>query len=693
MSITTEYPLYLIIFCLIFGAICARVLYRKKSVDFSKPLKIALAFFRFSVITLLSFFLLNPLLKTIFREVEKPLIVIAQDNSESLIAGKDSAFYREEYKTKINALINDLSEKYEVKAFSFGEKISENISFDFNEKQTDISEMLDEIHTRYSNRNIGAVILASDGIFNKGANPFYISSKLKSPVYTIALGDTSIKKDLILKNVLYNRIAYLGNKFPVEVIISANELSGKNTQLKISKNDEIVFTQPVEITSQSFNISIPVQIEAKQKGIQKYKIHLSNLENEASYANNIFEIYVDVIDGKQKILVIANSPHPDIRALRETIENSDNYEVDVKLANEIKIAETKSYNLIILHQIPSLKNPVVNLIQAISQEKIPLLFILGSETEWNGFNNQQTGLNISGGRGKMNESQPLIAQKFSLFTLSDELKTYAKNFPPMQTPFGNYKISPSVNILFYQKIGMVETQQPLVFFNSFSEKKVGVIAGEGLWRWRLNDFVQHGNQNIFNEFTLKTVQYLALKENKNRFRISGKNIFMENEQIVFDAELYNESYELINEPEINFEIINEEEKKFPFAFGRIEKAYHLNAGIFPTGNYKYETLTKIGENILSTKGEFSVSPVQVEKINSVADHQLLFSIAKKSGGEMLYPSQIPEISKIIDERKDITSVSYTHTNLSDFINVKWIFFLLFFLLSAEWFIRKRNGSY
>lgn len=692
MTITTEYPVWLIIFCLASGALCSAILYRKNP-DFPLWTKILLAFSRFSVISFLAFFLLNPLLKTIFKEIEKPVIVIAQDNSRSLVTGKDSAFYQGEYRPKLEELISSLESEYEVKTFSFGEKVTENIPWDFREKQTDISQMLDEIHTRYSNRNVGAVILASDGIYNKGANPVFSSSKIKFPLYAIALGDTSATRDLVLKKVMYNRIAYLGNRFPLEILIEARELEGKTTQLRISRGKETVFSKAIEIAGNPFHLSVPVQLDADQKGIQRYTVRLSTMEEETNFSNNVFDVYIDVLDGRQKIVMLVNSPHPDIRALRETIESSDNYETDVFYVKNFRASDIKKYNLAILHQVPSVKNPAGNLLQSISQEKIPVLFILGGETDWNGFNNQQTGVIISGARGKTTESQPLLNKNFALFTLGEEARNYFRYFPPLQTPFGNYKLTPSANVLFYQKVGMVETGQPLVFFNSVSDKKNAVIAGEGLWRWRLNDFAQHKNHVIFNEFILKTVQYLALKENKNKFRITGKNNFLENEPVAFDAELYNESFELINEPEINVEIINEEEKKFPFVFSKTDNAYRLEAGVFPVGNYRYEARAKVADKILSATGEFSVSPIQVEAVTTVADHQLLFNLAEKHDGRMLFPGQLAEIPGLLESREDIASVSYTQKKLSDFINLKWIFFLLLALLSMEWLIRKRNGSY
>jgi len=67
--------------------------------------------------------------------------------------------------------------------------------------------------------------------------------------------------------------------------------------------------------------------------------------------------------------------------------------------------------------------------------------------------------------------------------------------------------------------------------------KKGVLAAEGIWKWRLFDFLQNKNHDIFEEVLGKTIQYLTLKEDKRRFRISlDKNIFNENEPIILDAE-------------------------------------------------------------------------------------------------------------------------------------------------------------
>ena len=694
INLITEYPIWFIFFCFLLGALYAFVLYRKDKLlaDVSKWTKRILAAFRFLAVSVLAFLLLGPLLKTIFREVEKPVIIIAQDNSESILIGKDSVFYKTEYKEKLEELINNLQNKFDVKSYSFGDEITNAIDLSFHEKQTGISDLLEEIYNRYSNRNVGAIVIASDGIYNKGSNPVYASSKIKFPIYTIALGDTSVKKDIILTKVAHNRLAYLGNSFPLEIIAEARKCKGNNMQLTIYKGKELLFSKKMDINSDNFTQTIPVLLEAKEAGIQRYKVRLSRVEEEVSFANNEQDIFIDVLDGRQKILILANAPHPDITALKQSMELNDNYEVTVALANDFN-QSLKDYNLVVLHQLPSLTNPIVKIIEDLVKNNTSRLFILGNHSSLNYFNNLQTGLTITGNAGKQNESQAFLTDNFTLFTLNENTLNSVKKFPPLITPFGNYKVSGASHALLNQRIGIVDTKEPLVLFNAAEQSKTGVIAGEGIWRWRMADYSENQNHDVFDELISKMVQYLSVKVDKSHFRVLTKNNYYENEAVEFDAELYNDSYELINEPEVSMTIINSDNKKFPYVFNKTTNAYHLNAGILPVGDYRYEARVKAGDKILTEKGEFSVSPLQVESINTVADHQLLYNLAQQHMGEMVYKNELNQLEEMLINREDIKPVSYTQQKLNEMINLKWVFFLILVLLSFEWFIRKRSGAY
>ena len=194
INITTDYPIWMILFCFLLGAIYAGVLYYKESKldTIAKWLKNSLLIFRFLTVSIIAFLLLSPFIKTIFNKTEKPIIIFAQDNSNSLLIHQDSAFYANNYLKELNALKEKLEKDYEVKSFTFGEKVKEEGTIDFAEKTTNIAELFEAVETKFYNRNIGALILSSDGVYNEGFNPVYSAENTNYPIYIIALGDTII---------------------------------------------------------------------------------------------------------------------------------------------------------------------------------------------------------------------------------------------------------------------------------------------------------------------------------------------------------------------------------------------------------------------------------------------------------------------------------------------------------------------
>jgi hypothetical protein len=188
------------------------------------------------------------------------------------------------------------------------------------------------------------------------------------------------------------------------------------------------------------------------------------------------------------------------------------------------------------------------------------------------------------------------------------------------------------------------------------------------------------------------VQYLAAKNDRKQFRATAaKNVFNENESVVIDAELYNESYELINEPDATVIIRNEDGDEFPFQFTKTTNSYILDASYFPEGNYSFDASVNYNNKTLKDNGAFSILPVKLEALNTTANHKLLNQLAVQSGGEMIYPDQINQLQNLIAQNTSSKPVMHEITKTQSIINLRWVFFIILGLLSLEWVIRKYNG--
>jgi hypothetical protein len=247
-------------------------------------------------------------------------------------------------------------------------------------------------------------------------------------------------------------------------------------------------------------------------------------------------------------------------------------------------------------------------------------------------------------------------------------------------------------VLFYQQIGYVKTQVPLVFFVKSNRQQTGYFCGEGFWKWRLQNYLLKQNHDVTNDLMSKIVQLLASKNDNSLFRVNSvKKKFFENEKIELDAELYNESYELINQPDVSLEVKDSKGKLFQYTFSKTEKNYHANLGTMPVGTYTYIAKVTSGNNTYNKTGQFIVAALQAELIETKANHQLLNNIALQSGGQLFYKNQLAELEKAIEQNENIKPVIYKQNEVKELLNLKWIFFVILGLLSLEWFIRKWNG--
>jgi hypothetical protein len=688
VSFSIAYPWWFIALCLVAGLLVALFLYYKKRSSFATSLSYWLAAFsRFAAFSLLAFMLLSPILKLNTSKTEKPIIFYVQDNSSSqkmAFRKIDSASFRKNIENELDILRKD----YTVKTFSFGNDLHDTASYTYNEKLSDISNALEKVITSHENENVGAIILSSDGIYNKGNNPALSSPAFAGSMYTIGIGDTTSQKDAAIMRVYANKIVYLGDKFSLRTDVSAFGASGSNMQLSVFSHtaNRVISTQNITATNNRFSKNTESILDANAPGIHHYTITVSKLSDEQNITNNAQDIYVEVIDAKEKVLIVCNSPHPDVNAIQQAIAQNKNYKVDITTAERMN-KKVSDYNLIILHNIPSVNYNGNSIIDAARNNNISVWYIVGSQTAIPLLNNAQSCVQI-GANGSLVDILPTVNNSFNYFTLLTPATI--NQMPPLTSPAGNYKIGTQAQTLMYQR----GTQNALWTLQQGSNARISVLVGEGLWRWRLYNYKQYKNYNVVDDYINKTIKYLSVKNDKQPFRATiQKSIFAESEPIIVDAELYNNSYELINSPDVTLQVVDADNKKYTFTMNKNDRSYSLNIGTLAAGSYNYAASTSYNGQQYSSNGSFKVIAQNIEDMNTTADFGILNQLAKNYNGEFLQANQVGTLSEKIKANKSIKNVLRTELKTNPLIDWKWIFAVILALLALEWYLRKRNGSY
>ena len=696
-NIIFQYPKWYILFCIALGVLFALAMYLKdgRFKEQAAWFKWILGFLRAGAVSILAFLLLSPLIKSILENQRNPIIIMMEDSTESISqALKNNAT---SYNQQLDGLENGLKEKFDVKRFHFGDTVETGKADSLDSKVSNISNAIKYISENYGDQNVGAIILSSDGIYNEGSNPIYQKSEINAPIYTIALGDTSKRKDLVIKDVFFNKIVYLNDQFTIQVDVAATNCSNQQTVLQVSEVYEGGKTklkeEKINIKGTEFFTSKDITLKANKSGIIKYQVKLSTVNGETLVSNNTKDIYVEVLDARQKILLLANAPHPDIAALKSSILNNKNYTLDVAFAKR-KDVNVNDYNMVIFHNLPSQKHTIDSYISTLNKKRTPRLFVVGKQTDLASYNRQQDVLNIGGDNTQSDDVQANFRSSFSSFTVDEELQRIVSKFPPLIAPFGKYTAGAKTNVLLDQKIGRVDTDYPLLSFSDLNNIKTAVLSAEGIWKWKLADYLEHQNHDAYNALMAKVIQFTTVKDDKRKFRAdANKNVFKENESVRIEAQLFNDSYEAINTPDVFLSLYDSSKKEFKYTFSKKDKFYNLDLGSLNEGNYRFEASVKVDGKELKDKGKFSVKSIQLEQYDLAARHDVLYSLSKKSGGKLFYTSQIDSIQSTILQSDKIKPIIYTSNKTQSILNIRWILGVLILLLLLEWFLRRYFGTY
>lgn len=667
-QISTEYSIAWLIVCFIVAALFSYVLYR--SSDFEKKWVITLSLLRFCTVFLLCFFLLKPVINLEIVEKEKPIIVFGIDNSVSMLRANDSLFLK-------NQLINNLSQfsesninDFQFQTYVFGESTKISMQPDFNNKKTNISQFIQEISDVYSGKNLSALVLISDGLYNYGRNPNYINFDVNCPIYTLAVGDTAKNKDLKINHVFNNDLAFLGNQFPINVSVQSQFFQNKKTKVNLSKDGKLLDSKDVFFQNEEETKTILFNVLADKKGIQEYQLSVIPFAEEKNTVNNNSSVFIEVLESKQKLLLISDVVHPDISAISKAISSNENYELTISTKNGFD-GNFSDYNLVIAYQTN------------IELTDVPVWYFFGE-------NSSTTSLDwLNYNKSTITEQVSPVYNSFSLFSLSDDWDSWVKQLPPIYAPLANF--SNSGQSIFSQSIKGIELDKPLFVFSNETGVRQSAFIGEGIWRWRLYEYKQKKNHQLFDELIQKSIQYLVLNDDKRPFRLKAKNKIYNNENFLVEVDLYNSNYELVNDVEVSLTFTDDANNEFDYIFDKNENSYQLSIDKLEVGNYTYTAQAKRGTNDYKQEGTLKVIPLQLEYLDDPNNHEVLQELSNKNNGKFYYLS---ELSSLLGELQTLekTSVLYTKKTFTELIHSKWISILLFVFLSLEWIIRKINNN-
>jgi len=419
--------------------------YKYKAKGTSKN-NVLFAFLRFLSVFGVLLLLINPKFEQVTLYNEKPNLVLAVDNSNS-IAQLDQANNVNEI---INVISNNkkLNEQFNVDVFSFGNTLYASDSLSFNEKQTNIDKAFLELNQIYKN-TISPTIIVTDGNQTYGNDYEFTAKKYKQAIYPIVVGDTATYVDLKLKQLNVNKYAYLKNKFPVEAIVVYNGSKPISTKFVVKSGNASVYSKTIRLSKEENSKILNFNLPANAVGVKAYRSSILPLSDEKNKVNNTKNFAIEVIDEQTKVAIVSSILHPDLGAIKKAIESNEQRKVTLLKPQEI-ISQLNDFQLVILYQPTVLFKNVFNALKAGNKNKF---VIAGTKTDWN-FLNSISETYVQDITTQTEDYQATLNSNYNTFIVDD---LNFNSFPPLFSSFGEPTFSVPVETILFKKVGSIDT--------------------------------------------------------------------------------------------------------------------------------------------------------------------------------------------------------------------------------------------
>ncbi len=682
-----DYSPFYFILCLALGFGYAWLLYSAKF-TWGKTLNRVLFGLRAVLASALFVLLLGPVLRQITNALEKPTLVFVVDDSRSMRETVDTTRLLRD----LGVVAEEIRKReWQVEWSGLSGPVDPPR---FDRGASDLAGALKQVTHRYEGKNLAGIVLVSDGIYNNGMSPLY--QPIRVPVFTVGVGDTVQRADLVLKSVAYNRVVYQGNKFPIRAEVGVSGLPAQEITVSVLQQGSVLQQQTKSSGGRAL-VEFDFQLEAAKQGMQRLEIRVAKHARETNVDNNRGSAFVEVVEGKKKIVVLAASPHPDIKAIRIVVEKNPNYELLVHIPGVKELTpaslDPKEIDLLIAHQSPDVANRTTGLLTQLLKSRVPALVIVAAQTQLRSL--AAAGVPVTfEPSAQRDEVQPVLNPNFQELGFSAELGSIIARYPPVSVPFGKFTVPPTIKTVLFQQIGNVVTERPQQFVWEMEGRKLGVFIGDGLWRWRLGEFQETGKTIGFDEWLSKLVQYLSTQDDRRRFRAFPiQQEFSSDGPAVIECQVYNELFEPVYGHTVDLEVAGEsgETHRYRYVTGPGAGSRYRIGGL-AEGIYRFSASTEVSSKRETVKGEFLVVEQNAESRNLTADFGLLRKLAETTEGKFYRES---ETNKLASELTSASAAATIHTeeNFNPLINLKAVFFLLLLLVSVEWFLRKFSGSY
>lgn len=297
---------------------------------------ILLAGLRGGGLCLLALTLLEPRLRVLTVAPQQTFVGVLLDDSQSLTIKDDGGRPRGEFSTTrlldpAGDLRRALEQKFKVRFFRFSnsaERIGSG-GLGFTGSRTDLASALRRAKEELADVPVSGLVLVSDGADNAAGPLSETLLDLRArqiPVFTVGLGQDRFRNDLEITRVEVPASVLQGSSVVASVSLKAQGAGRGPLKLTVEDSGRILSAQDVEVTAADSS-SVRVSIRADEPGPRLLRFRLAPVRGEQVVENNQFDVALDVLGRREKLLYFEGAARFEAKFLRRAVQDDRNLQV------------------------------------------------------------------------------------------------------------------------------------------------------------------------------------------------------------------------------------------------------------------------------------------------------------------------------------------------------------------------------
>ncbi len=603
------------------------------------------------------------------------------------------------------------------------------------------------------------VIVLTDGNSTAGSDvdlAAQAASEAGLPIFPIGLGTDKAPLNLRVVDIEAPRRVYPGDKFTItghfqatggEAVSADVELVSKPTLPGVDTStlpEKAHDARRLELPGGGEIIAIKFEISPGKDftGKHEFRLRIRPQAGESNLTDNERSANVEIVDRKNRVLLIAGGPARDFIFLRNQLYRDRDTEVSVLLQTAKGGAAQEGHH--ILTEFPKTENElfefdaivafdpdwsrlddlqIASLERWVSEQSGGLIVVAGPihTPEWSGKRDTgrlktirelypviffNSGVAYDLGRFGSEQARPIEFTREGLSAeflwLGTEAEKSQNTWKTLGGVFGYYMVKdPKPGAIVYSRFADPEARADNEFpiymaSHFFGSGRVFYLGSGEMWRTRATD------EAYFEEFYTKLLRWVSegriLRDAKRGMLLVDKQRCTLGERVGIRATLVDEQFRPLTQPQVGAYLVRPDGLRLPIELKKLQDndrqgIYTEQVSATIEGDYRVELpIPGAGLEDLLT-AEFRARLPSTETERSQRNDAVLTNLARKSGGHYFVGTDAatgPQqpVWKLLNPQDDTAVVGGGSDKRFQFALMAWLLALVVTALSLEWLIRR-----